>query len=109
MESIRSRYEEIFDKCARTPGGFIHAPDPRSFFDVPAEERMAFWEHLYSTPGFEKWVGNFREVLMDENANAEFTEGLEKINEFVTCLPALDSCYVFDFCFDNHHGLVYFV
>ena len=62
----------------------MHGPDPRSFFEVPAEERQAFWEHLYSTPGFEKWVGNFREVLMDEHANAEFTEFIaNKIRERV--------------------------
>ena len=84
MADIRSRYDEIFEKCAKTPGGFVHGPDPRSFFDVPAEERQAFWEHLYSTPGFEKWVGNFREVLMDEHANAEFTEFIaNKIRERV--------------------------
>jgi len=84
MADIRARYDEIFATCARTPGGFIHGPDPRSFFDVPAEERLAFWEHLYNTPGFEKWVGNFREVLMDEAANAEFSEFVaNKIRERV--------------------------
>ena len=37
-------------------------------------DRLAFWERLYASPGFEKWVGNFREVLMDEEANAEFSQ-----------------------------------
>jgi cation diffusion facilitator CzcD-associated flavoprotein CzcO len=84
MEDIRASYDEIFGKCAKTPGGFIHGPDPRSFFEVPAEERGVFWERLYNSPGFEKWIGNFREVLMDEAANAEFSEFVaNKIRERV--------------------------
>jgi Predicted flavoprotein involved in K+ transport len=34
MAEIRSRYNEIFATCARTPGGFIHEPDRRGFYDV---------------------------------------------------------------------------
>ncbi|MCC6437866.1 MAG: NAD(P)/FAD-dependent oxidoreductase, partial [Acidimicrobiales bacterium] len=73
MAQIRASYDEIFDKCARTPGGFIHGPDRRKLSDVPREERMAFWEKLYASPGFGIWLGNFRDVLMDEEANAEFS------------------------------------
>jgi cation diffusion facilitator CzcD-associated flavoprotein CzcO len=73
MAEIRVQYDRIFETCAQTPGGFLHGPDPRPFFDTPEDERLAFWERLYQSPGFEKWVGNFREVLMDEDANAEFS------------------------------------
>ncbi len=73
MAQIKASYDEIFERCSATPGGFLHGPDPRSFHDVPAEERLAFWERLYASPGFEKWIGNFREVLMDDEANAEFS------------------------------------
>jgi len=73
MDEIRARYDEIFDRCAQTPGGFIHGPDPRAFSDTPKAERHAFWERLYNSPGFEKWLGNFREILMDDDANAEFS------------------------------------
>ena len=73
MARIKASYDEIFARCAETPGGFLHGADPRSFHDVPPEERLAFWERLYEAPGFEKWIGNFREVLMDEEANAEFS------------------------------------
>jgi cation diffusion facilitator CzcD-associated flavoprotein CzcO len=51
---------------------------------VPVEERYEFWERLYAAPGFEKWVGNFREVLMDEDVNAEFSAFIaDKIRERV--------------------------
>jgi cation diffusion facilitator CzcD-associated flavoprotein CzcO len=73
MADIRSRYDEIFDRCARTPGGFEHEPDRRGFWDVPREERVALWERLYGEPGFGIWLSNFREIFMDEAANAEFS------------------------------------
>ena len=36
MADIRSRYDEIFAACARTPGGFVHEPDRRGFYEVHA-------------------------------------------------------------------------
>jgi cation diffusion facilitator CzcD-associated flavoprotein CzcO len=74
MADIKARYDEIFELCARTPGGFIHEPDRRPFFDVPREERLAKWEQLYGEPGFGIWLANFRDIFMDEEANAEFSE-----------------------------------
>jgi cation diffusion facilitator CzcD-associated flavoprotein CzcO len=74
MDDIKARYEEIFELCARTPGGFIHEPDRRPFFEVPREERIAKWEKLYGEPGFGIWLANFRDIFIDEEANAEFSE-----------------------------------
>ena len=74
MADIKSRYDEIFAICARTPGGFLHEPDRRPFFEVPREERVAMWEKLYGEPGFGIWLANFRDIFMDEEANAEFSE-----------------------------------
>ncbi len=74
MDDIRARYDEIFELCARTPGGFIHEPDRRPFFEVPRDERVAKWEQLYGEPGFGIWLANFRDIFIDEEANAEFSE-----------------------------------
>jgi cation diffusion facilitator CzcD-associated flavoprotein CzcO len=73
MAEIRSRYDEIFGTCARTPGGFEHEPDRRGFYEVTRQERLALWDRLYDEPGFGIWLGNFREIFMDEAANAEFS------------------------------------
>ena len=73
MADIRSRYDEIFAACARTPGGFEHEPDRRGFYEVTREERLALWDKLYDEPGFGIWLGNFREIFIDEAANAEFS------------------------------------
>lgn len=74
MADIRRRYDEIFDACARSPGGFEHEPDRRGFYEVTREERLALWDKLYDSPGFGIWLANFREIFTDEVANAEFSE-----------------------------------
>ena len=70
MHRIRVHYAEIFARCQETFGCFIHATDPRAALEVRPEEREAFWERLYSEPGFGIWMGNFRDILVDREANA---------------------------------------
>ncbi|ANK81931.1 MAG: cyclohexanone monooxygenase [Rhizobiales bacterium NRL2] len=74
MADIRSRYDEIFANCAKSPGGFEHQPDRRGFWEVTREERIQLWDRLYDEPGFGIWLQNFREIFTDEKANAEFSE-----------------------------------
>jgi len=78
MEAIKTRYEEIYARCAETPSWFIHEADRRKTMDVPPEEREAFWEKLYAEPGFGIWMGNFRDILVDEIANAAISEFIAK-------------------------------
>ena len=74
MNEIRSRYDEIWETCRRSPGGFEHEPDRRGFYEVSKEERIALWDKLYDEPGFAIWLRNFREIFTDEEANAEISE-----------------------------------
>ncbi len=84
MADIRSRYDEIFATCARTPGGFEHEPDRRGFYEVSREARLALWDRLYESPGFAIWLRNFREIFTDEKANTEFSEYIaERIRQRV--------------------------
>jgi len=70
MSRIRANYPEIFARCQETYGCFIHATDPRATLEVTPEEREAFWEKLYGEPGFGIWMGNYRDILIDRQANA---------------------------------------
>ncbi len=84
MADIRARYDEIFEQCRLTPGGFIHMPDRRHPAEVPEKDRYAFYEELYASSGFRIWQGNFLDVLMKESANEEFSEFVaNKIRERV--------------------------
>ena len=73
MDKIKASYDEIFARCMETPGAFIHGPDKRGYHDLTEAERLEFWETIYNTPGFEVWLGNFREVFMDPEINAEYS------------------------------------
>jgi cation diffusion facilitator CzcD-associated flavoprotein CzcO len=71
---IKASYPEMFELLRRTPGCYIHDPDPRGTFEVTDEEREAFWEQRYNEPGFAIWMANFRDVLTDSKANALFSD-----------------------------------
>jgi cation diffusion facilitator CzcD-associated flavoprotein CzcO len=84
MNRIRANYPEIFARCRQTYGCFIHAADPRATYEVTREEREAFWEKLYGEPGFGIWMGNFRDILVDRQANKLISDFLaRKIRERV--------------------------
>ncbi len=75
---IKASYAEIFEKCANSHGGFIHTVDRRNALEVPLEDREAFFEKLYDAPGFGLWMGNFRDILIDQDANDTVTEFVRK-------------------------------
>lgn len=75
MADIRARYDEIFATCDLSRGGFDHLPDPRSYYDVSEEERLALWDELYDErPGFALLIANFPEVFLDDEANQVLSE-----------------------------------
>ncbi|KAI0596581.1 putative flavoprotein [Biscogniauxia sp. FL1348] len=74
MSQIRGDYDLIFRRCASTPTGFLHKPDPRASSDVTDAERLAHWEKLYSEPGFNKWLGLFRDTYTDRAANRAYSD-----------------------------------
>ena len=47
-----------------------HARSARHVRGDAEEEREAFWEKLYGERGFGIWQGNFRDILIDREANA---------------------------------------
>ena len=74
QEQIKAGYPEMFARCQETFACFLHTPDPRGAFEVSDEEREAFYEKLYSERGFGIWQGNFRDILIDRNANATISD-----------------------------------
>ena len=74
MREIRAGYPGIFKRCQETFACFVHTPDPRGTFEVTPEEREAFFEHLYASPGFGIWQGNFKDILTNREANAAISD-----------------------------------
>ena len=75
---IKASYDDIFARCRETVACFIHNPDPRKTLETSPEDREAFWEKLYSEPGFGIWMGNFRDMMVDEEANRLASEFVAK-------------------------------
>ena len=78
MQEIKRNYDDIFQRCHDTPSGFVHDVDPRKTLEVDPAEREAFWERLYAGSGFGIWLGNFKDMLIDVEANAEFSKFVAK-------------------------------
>jgi len=84
MADIRAQYDEIFQKCKESATCFLHTPDLRNTFDVSEEERLAFWQQQYDSPGFAMWVCNFRDMMTNRDANDAVSAFVaEKIRERV--------------------------
>jgi cation diffusion facilitator CzcD-associated flavoprotein CzcO len=71
---IKAGYPEMFARCRETFACFLHTPDPRGAFEVSADDREAFYEKLYGERGFGIWQGNFRDILIDREANATISD-----------------------------------
>jgi cation diffusion facilitator CzcD-associated flavoprotein CzcO len=89
QERIHATYAEIFARCRDSYGCFIHDADPRNAMEVSAEEREALYEKTYAQPGFAKWMGNFRDVLIDRAANDTITEFMRRKIRARVADPAL--------------------
>lgn len=84
MVEIKASYPEVFEQISKTPGSFLHGPDYRAFAEVSEGERLAFWNELYKSSGFGVWLGNFRDVLVEAEPNAIYSEFIaDKIRERV--------------------------
>ena len=84
MEGIRARYPEFFEQMSKTPGSFLHGPDYRAFDEVSESDRIDFWNQLYRSPGFGVWLGNFRDVLVEEGPNRIYSDFIaDRIRERV--------------------------
>jgi cation diffusion facilitator CzcD-associated flavoprotein CzcO len=70
----KETYQEIHQKIRETPAGFPYDFDRRKALEVSREERLALYEELWAQPGFKKWLGNFRDIMTDREANEDFAE-----------------------------------
>jgi cation diffusion facilitator CzcD-associated flavoprotein CzcO len=84
QKAIKAGYPEMFRRCQETFACFIHTPDLRGAFEVSDAEREVFYEKLYGERGFGIWQGNFRDILIDHEANATISDFVaRKIRERV--------------------------
>jgi cation diffusion facilitator CzcD-associated flavoprotein CzcO len=74
QEQLRAGFEEMREVLNTSVAGFLHRATERSAFDDTVEERQAFFEAMWRSPGFSKLSSNYADVLFDDAANAEWCE-----------------------------------
>ncbi|KAF9259394.1 FAD dependent oxidoreductase [Marasmius fiardii PR-910] len=69
QDNLKDIYPSYFRRRHETFGGFTYDLDKRPTMSIPYDERMLFWEDLWSMGGFRFWVGNFADIFTDQEAN----------------------------------------
>lgn len=81
---LRADFETLREVLDTSAHGFHHPAHDRAAFDDTREERWAFFEKMWNSPGFTKLTSNYTDLLTDPAANAEWCEFLaEKIRNIV--------------------------
>ena len=74
MADIKRRYDEIFERCESTNGGFLHDFRYETAEGTTAEEREALFEELYYSSGFGIWVGHYADSGSNPVTNGYITD-----------------------------------
>ncbi|HZQ87185.1 MAG TPA: NAD(P)/FAD-dependent oxidoreductase [Acidimicrobiales bacterium] len=69
---LRSEFDAIRHTLNTSASGFLHVPHDRATFDDAAEERLAFYEKMWNSPGFSKLTSHYTDLLFDPAANDEW-------------------------------------
>ncbi|MET0804357.1 MAG: NAD(P)/FAD-dependent oxidoreductase [Acidimicrobiales bacterium] len=81
---LRADFEALREVLNTSIHGFHHLPHDRGAFDDPDDERRAFFEKMWASPGFTKLTSNYLDLLTDPSANAAWCDFLaEKVRGIV--------------------------
>jgi cation diffusion facilitator CzcD-associated flavoprotein CzcO len=81
---LRADFETMREILDTSVAGFLHQAHDRATFDDSEEERRAFFEQMWQSPGFAKLSSNYTDMLFDEKANAAWCEFIaEKVRGLV--------------------------
>jgi len=82
--ALRADFARIRETLNTSASGFLHLPHDRTTFEDTPEQRQAFYERMWASPGFAKLISHYPDVLLDEAANAEWCAFLaEKVRGIV--------------------------
>jgi cation diffusion facilitator CzcD-associated flavoprotein CzcO len=71
---LRAGFEEMCEVLNTSVAGFLHPAHDRATFDDSEDERRAFFEKMWSSPGFTKLSSNYTDLTLDHAANATWCE-----------------------------------
>jgi cation diffusion facilitator CzcD-associated flavoprotein CzcO len=71
---LRAGFDDLCRVLNTSIHGFHHPVNGRDAFDDGESERQAFYEKMWSSPGFMKLTSNYADLLFNPAANAEWCE-----------------------------------
>lgn len=81
---LSDNFDEIATVLNTSPSGFLHEPAGKFSTDDSPEERQAFYEKIWKSPGFAKLTANYYDMTTNREVNLEFCEFLaDKIRKIV--------------------------
>jgi cation diffusion facilitator CzcD-associated flavoprotein CzcO len=81
---LRADFETMREALSTSPSGFLHPVHDRQTFDDPIDERLAYFETMWNSPGFSKLTSNYTDLTVNHAANALWCEFIaEKIRSIV--------------------------
>jgi cation diffusion facilitator CzcD-associated flavoprotein CzcO len=84
QSDLRAGFEAMRETLNNSPSGFLHPVHDRQTFDDSIDERLAFFEAMWNSPGFSKLTSNYTDLTVNHTANALWCEFIaEKIRGIV--------------------------
>jgi cation diffusion facilitator CzcD-associated flavoprotein CzcO len=81
---LKAGFEAMCQTLNTSPSGFLHPIHDRQTFDDPINERLAYFETMWNSPGFAKLTSNYTDLTANRTANAQWCEFIaEKIRGIV--------------------------
>ncbi|KAJ0165675.1 Baeyer-Villiger monooxygenase [Colletotrichum tanaceti] len=71
QDAGKAWYPRLFELREKCFGGFFYGIAERNTFDDGPADREAFYRALWDHGGFRYWLGNYRDMLLDPDANRE--------------------------------------
>ena len=62
---LRADFEAMRETLNTSVAGFLHQPHDRATFDDSRDERLAFYEKMWNSPGFSKLSSHYTDLLFD--------------------------------------------
>lgn len=85
QQNRKESYPDILELAKTTFAGWDYDPIPKTMAEDTPDARMAFWELLWAKGGFYPWLGNYKDLLQNQDVNdAMYDFWREKVRARIT-------------------------
>ena len=107
LDDVKTRYDEVYEKCRRSAGGQPYELLDRSALSVSDEERDAIFEAAWQEGGFKFVLNTFNDIGLDRRANDTAAEFIRrKIRETVQDPEVAEKLVPIDHPFTSKRALI---